>query len=462
VSFPKVAAPAVRAAASDRLPLSTQQQLWCAMEQSGAFGPRFIVTKALRITGLIDVSALQAALDDVVARHEMLRTVVVREAEPPFQQVQPPSPVPLEVRDLPPATDRTRDELAEDQLAEAELSSVYIDELPLLRAVLARFDDRDSVLSLVTHHTVCDGWSLHLIVRDLAAFYAARTGERPLTLPAPLQYRDYTQWQLNSLTGPEATENVAYWRKQLGDAEVFTLPTDRPAQAVHTTPYSSYNIVVPAEVTAAIGQLAKSVRCSGFMVVLAAFNVLAHRISGTLQPMVNTIVHGRGQPQFNDTVGPFLNFLLMRTDLASCTSFRDLIRSTRNTCLEAYAHELPIQHLEQEVPSAMAPLADPANCDLVFGYFESPFAGAADGERLREVFRIAESSVTVIRTERVSEQLPGGAAWSMGALPTGEIRGGLQFNPEEFDESTAVDWVSDYDRILRAAVAEPDRDWTTL
>jgi hypothetical protein len=256
-------------------------------------------------------------------------------------------------------------------------------------------------------------------------------------------------------------QNLAYWHEQLGDARVFTLPTDRPVPTVHTAPYSSYNVVVPVEVTAAITQLAKSVRCSGFMVMLAAFNVLASRISGTLNLSVNTIVHGRGQPQFNDTVGPFLNFLVMRTDLGNCLSFRDLVKNTRNTCLQAYAHEMPIEYVEQEIPSVMAPLADPANCDFIFGYFESPFAGGGN-DRLEELFRIGERTTTVIRSTRVSEQMPGGAAWSMGAMPTGEIRGGLQFNPEEFDESTAIDWVSDYDRILTAAVAEPDREWRTL
>ncbi len=444
-------------AATDRFALSSQQQLWCASE--GSFGPRFIVTKALRITGRIDLPALQGALDDVVARHEILRTVVVRDVEPHYQQVYPAASVPLTVRDLPIEPGPDRDQLAEEQLAELELASMDVAQLPLLRAVLTRFDETDSVLGLLTHHSACDGWSLHVIVRDLAACYASRTGQRPLSLPDPLQYRDYVDWQRANTTGPAVEEHLAYWREQLADAGVFALPTDRPVRQLHTEPYLSHNSMVPAEVTEAIGQLARSLRCSGFMVTLAAFYVLAHRINGERQPAVNTIIHGRGQPRFNDTVGPFLNFMVMRTDLASCGTFRELIRATRNTCLQAYAHELPIALVEQELPTLSAPLAGSSHCDFIFGYFESPYAGSDQGQ---DLFRIAEHTRTVIRTERTSEQMPGGAAWSIGALPTGELRGGLQFSPEEFDESTVIDWVSDYDQILANGVADPDRDWTTL
>ncbi|HJQ02754.1 MAG TPA: condensation domain-containing protein [Jatrophihabitans sp.] len=456
MSLPEVVAPAEQPdGAPDRFPLSNQQQLFCG--DAGAFGPRFIVTKALRITGPLEVAALQAALDDVVVRHETLRTIVVRDSQPPYQRVYPPSRVPLEVRQLAAESGRSRDEQAEDILAEAELGSINVEELPMLRAVLARFDDRDSVLSLLTHHSACDGWSLHLVVRDLAACYAARTGERPLSLPPVTQYREYAEWQLRNAAGPEAERNLAFWREQLGDAGVFTLPTDRPVQPVHSQDYRSDNAMLSVEQAAAITQLAKSARCSGFMVMLAAFNVLAHRISGSTAPVINTIIHGRGQPQFKDTVGLFLNFMPLRTDLAGCTSFRDVLKSTRNTCLNAYAHELPIEHLDREIPTLMAPLADPANCDLIFGYFESPFA---DG--LAEAFRISERTSTVIRKERISEQMPSGAAWSIGALASGEIRGGLQFNPEEFDDSTAHRWVSDYARIVTAALADPDGDWSAL
>jgi hypothetical protein len=445
----------------DRHPLSSQQQLWCAGEQSGAFGPRFIVTKTLRITGYVDEVALQGALDDVAARHEILRTVVVRDAEPPYQEIRPPSPVPLVVRDLPAAPGAERDALAQQLLTEAEESSVPVDELPLLRAVLARFDDEDSVLSLVTHHTACDGWSLQLVHRDLAACYALRTGEDVAPLPPARQYREYTRWQRDSTAGPAAEANLAYWHRQLDGAPFFTLPTDRPVQPVHTQPYLARNLMLDTGVVADVARLARSSRSSSFMVMLAAFTVLAQRIRGGLDPVVNTMIHGRGKPEYQDTVGPFLNFLPLRTDLSGCDTFHDVIRATRATCLDAYAHEVPVQHLEEAIPSLMAPMADPANCDFIFGFFESPVSLAAEGPA-DDPYRIADATAGVQKIRTVSEQIPGGAAWNMGVASTGEIRGALQFNPGEFDETTAAGWVAEYCRIVVAAVAEPGRAWKTL
>ncbi len=438
----------------DRFPLSYPQTLWCSGEQAGSFGPRFVVAKAVRVTGTLDGAALQAALDDVVARHEQLRTVLVRDADPPYLQVHPPSRVPLVVRELPTEPGPDRDRLAEQLLTEAESSSLDVHELPLLRAVLARFDDRDSVLSLVTHHTACDGWSVQLILRDLAACYAARTTGQPPELPPVRQYREYAVWQQEFFTGPRAVEAYAYWHKQLRGAHIFTLPTDRPIPPTHSIPYQAYDFRLDADLVSAAAGLAESIRCSTFMVMLTAFNVLAHRIRGTTDLTINTVIHGRGQRQFENTVGPFLNFLALRTCIDSGESFRDIVRRTRSTCLGAYSHEVPIQHVEQQIPELMQPLHDPRNCDFIFGFSQSPF----DGDSIR----LSEQSAEVYKTETVSAEIPGGAAWTMAVLRTGELIGTVQFNPEEFDRQTVADWVSEYCRLLATAVHEPDREWKRL
>ena len=193
--------------AIDRFPLSAPQQLWHSGDQgdhAGFFSQRFVMASALRIAGRIDVPALQTALDDVVARHEILRTVVVRDAEPPYQQVHPPARVPLQVWDLPPAIDRSRDVVAEQLLNEVALSPLSPRQLPLLRAELSRFDDTDSVLTLLTHHTACDEWSMQVILRDLASCYTARAAGRAPVLPDLLQYREFAEVQLAEATAPAA------------------------------------------------------------------------------------------------------------------------------------------------------------------------------------------------------------------------------------------------------------------
>jgi hypothetical protein len=443
------------------LPLSSQQQHLCEPEQAGAFSPRFILCKALRITGHVDTAALQDALDDVVARHEMLRSVIVRDACPPYQQVHPPSPAPLTVRDLPPTPGHLRQQVAEDELARAEASSMDLEQLPLLRAELARFDSQDSVLSLVSHHCACDGWSMNLVERDLAACYAARTGEHPLDLPKAPQYQDYTRWQRDQLGQPAALAKLAYWREQLDGARMFTLPTDRPVPASYTEPYLRYSFGIGAEEMATVSRFVKAERFSGFMVMLAVFNVLAHRIGGTLDPAVSTMFHGRSEPQFRDTVGFFLDFLTMRTDLSGCRSFRDVLISTRATCLQAYEHEAPHRQVLQAIPSLGEPMANPDNSYVVFGFWDSALTSTTTGP-----YRIGDGFSVIRKPERSrvrrNEQLPGGVTFNTGTVPSGELVGSLQFNPETFDETTVAGWVCDYCRILTTAMADPDREWELL
>lgn len=443
------------------LALSSQQQHLCAPEQAGAFSPRFILSKALRITGHVDTAALQAALDDVVARHEMLRTIIVRDGCPPYQLVHPPSPAPLTVRDLSPMPIHLRQEIAEGQLASAEASSMDVEQLPLLRAELARFDSRDSALSLVSHHSACDGWSMNLVERDLAACYAARTGQHWVDLPKAPQYQDYVRWQRDRLAQPAAAANLTYWRKELDGTRLFTLPTDRPVPARYTAPYHRYSFGIDAEEMAAVSRFVKAEHFSFFIVLLAVFNVLAHQISGTLDPAISTMFHGRSQAQFRDTVGFFLDFLTMHTSLAGCRSFRDVVASTRATCLQAYEHEAPHRTVLQAIPSLGEPMANPGNSYVVFGFWDSSLTSTTKG-----AFQIGES-VSVIRKPerarvRVNEQLPGGVTFNTGTLPSGELVGSLQFSPETFDERTVARWVSDYCRILRSAMADPDREWESL
>jgi hypothetical protein len=436
------------------VPVSRQQLFWCAPEQSGAFSPRFIISRALRITGRIDETALQAALDDVVARHEILRTIVVRDGQPPYQQIHPPLPVPLTIHELPPTPPEARQQVAEEQLLEAEESSVEIEQVPLLRARLARFDNRDSVLSLVCHHTACDGWSMNLLLRDLAECYAARTGERPLSLPDAPQYQDYARWQLT--TTPESAK-MAYWQRKLKDARMFTLPTDHPIPVEHTAPHIRHPFVIDSAVTAAVNRFTKTERCSGFMLMLAVFNILAHRISGTLDPTISTMFPGRGEPRFKDTVGLFLNFPTMRTELSDCHSFHDVALATRTTCLEAYENEVPHWQLLEAMPEVGEPLADPYNSYVVFGYWDASLTSAIGGP-----FQIGESASVIRKRSRVSERLPSGACWNMGMAPSGQVSGGLQYSTEVFEEATVAGWVSEYCRILAAAMTDPDQDWRRL
>src|SRR5215469_5040755 len=211
----------VRDQGGKRYPLSFTQEWFLAMDKgdhAGPFGDRYLIVVVLRITGPVDLAVLQGSLDDVVARHELLRTLVVRDADPPYQMVLPPCRVPLEVRDLPPVTGKSRDLVVQELILEAETGSISAREVPLMKVRLCKFDDRDSVLLLTVHHSVSDGWSMQVILRDLAAFYTARRTGMPPELPQMRQYREYAEWQRANATSTAEDGAPAYWRHQLDGA----------------------------------------------------------------------------------------------------------------------------------------------------------------------------------------------------------------------------------------------------
>jgi len=439
--------------AANRSQLSLNQEFLCAMDQgetAGALSHWYTVTYGLRLTGDVDVGALQGALDDVVARHEILRTSLVREAERWYQEIDPPSPVNLLVRDQRAVTFRSRDLRAQQLLNDAEAGPFSVRDLPLLRAVLGRFGGNDSVLALTTHHIASDAWSMQLIIRDLAVFYAARRGHHPPELPDACQYRDFAAWQRrNSDSAAEVARR--YWREKVRGGQIFTVPTDRVPPAGSADPYSVHRFLIDAELAATTAKFAKSMRSSLFIALLAAYNLLACQRTGTADLVVPTYTSGRSEARFRDAVGPFFNFLPIRTDITGCASFRDVVERTRASCLEAYANDIPFAHIEAEAGDLMRP---PADGNLAVAAFEMlPPPALARGERAGDIM-YAE-----IRDRRLSQPVgastPNGMLWALDRLRSGEIFGTVRFSRDRFDEGTITALVAEYRRVLRASVTEP-------
>jgi hypothetical protein len=313
--------------------------LWHSGDQgdrSGFFGAGFTMADAWRVAGSVDVAALQGALDDLVERHEILRTVVVRDAHPPHQEVRSARAVPLRVREVPEPPGPGRDTRAEELLAEAEQVPVDPRAVPLLAAGLDRFDGQDAVLTLVTHHTACDEWSVQVMIRDLAALYTARTTGRPAALPPVHQYREFAGWQRDEGERPDAGRVRAYWKERMRGAAIFAAPTDRPVPATRAQACSAHHFTVDAQVMAAAGALAGELGGGPEVVAQAAFNLLVHRVAGTTDQAVDTLTSGRTDPRFDDTVGAVMNFLVFRTDLAASRTFRDVLRATHETCRDSW------------------------------------------------------------------------------------------------------------------------------
>jgi condensation enzyme len=446
---------------SKRYPLSFTQEWFITLDQGddgGTFGRRFILVNASRVTGPVDLAVLQGALDDVVARHELLRTLVIRDGDPPYQIVRPPCSVPLQVRDVPPDTGTSRDMIAQELIVEAEAGSINAREVPLLRAELCRFDDRDGVLFLTVHHSVSDAWSLEVILRDLGAFYASRRTGVPAALPPVRQYREYAQWQRDNAASTAADGSPRYWQEKLDGAREFTISNDHGHPESYSRPYSMHVHDIDADVMAGASALATATRSTLFTVLLSAFYVLAHKISGGTDLAIRAFTAGRDEPQFQDTMGLFLNVVPFRTSLAGCTSFRDIVTRAMETFIEAITHELPVNVIEQTFPDFIKSREDLRTSQFIISSSVSLF----DDEL---TYPIAEGARVI--TERLLQEptyhdIPSGMVWNLTMEPSGKLNGGVLFNQDEFDESTVQGWAADLRQILASAVRDADQDWKAL
>ena len=444
-----------------RYPLSFTQEWFLTMDKgdyNGPFGNRYLIVAVLRVTGPVDLAVLQGALDDVVARHELLRTLVVRDADPPYQMVLPPCQVPLEVRNAPAATGKSRDKVIQETFVEAETGTISTREVPLLRALLVQFDDRDSALFLTVHHSVSDGWSIGIILRDLGAFYVARVSGTEPVLPQMRQYREYVDWQRTIASSTDDDGALSYWAAKLDGAREFVMPTDHGHPERYSSPYSMHMFSIDADTMAAAANLANAARGSLFMVVFSAIYILANQITGATDLTVDAITSGRNELAFHNTMGLFLNVLPFRTDIADCTGFRDVVRKTRDTFIDAMANELPAGLLEQTFPDYIRSREDTRMAQFLISDTSSPDGGTT-------TFPIAEGAKGIdadILQDAETHDLPGGGTvWYLSMQPDA-LHGSVQFNRDEFEASTVQGWTAGLKRILASAVRDPDRDWKDL
>jgi hypothetical protein len=446
---------------SARYPLSFTQEWFITLDQGdegGTFGSRFMMVCALRITGQVDLAVLQGALDDVVARHELLRTLVVRDADPPYQKVLPPCPVPLEVRDLPPDTGTSRDMTVQELIFQAEAGSISARQVPLIKALLCRFDDRDSVLLLTVHHSVTDSWSTEMILRDLGTSYAARRAGVAADLPPVRQYREYAAWQRANAASTAEDGAPAYWQRHLDGTREFTIPNDHGHPSSYSQHYSLHIHTLEPEIMTGVAALATATRSTQFTVMLSAFYVLAHKLTGDTDLAIRAFTAGRTEEQFHNTMGLFLNCVPFRTEIGGCASFRDVVLATRETFIDAMAYELPVNVIEQSFPAFIKSREDLRTSQFIISDTPAP-----SGEE--PTFPIAEGARPV--TLQLSQgpehhDIPSGTVWNLYGGTSGELTGGVQFNLDEFEENTVQGWTAELRQILTVAIREPDRDWRLL
>lgn len=428
--------------------LSLQQQFLRMFAQgfeAGPFGPHYTEVFAWRVRGRVDVRSMRLALTDVVERHEALRTVVHLEDEG-GQSVLPAVQPELELVDLDASPGADRDRRAEQLMIEAETRPFPADQVPLLRAVLGRFDEEDSVLVLCAHHSAADVWSIQVVLRDLAECYTARAAGTKPQLPAVAQYRDYVTAQQEEAAGPTVAASRAYWRETLRGARILVAPVHRTGQAPGT---SYHRFTTDAQLTAEVSRLAKATRSSPFMVLLAAFTVFVNRRTQQTDIVVPTFTPGR-ERRFQSTVGSFFNFSPLRVDLEGCRTFRDVVTRTRTACVGAFAHELPLMHLLAEAPELMSS-AGPDAVPILFQAVQPPY--------LMQGNRIGDLEYTAIWRRVIPQPLgsetPDGMIWSMHLSNT-EVVGGISFSRHLFELAEVDEQAAAFLDLIGDLVVDPD------
>jgi amino acid adenylation domain-containing protein/non-ribosomal peptide synthase protein (TIGR01720 family) len=435
------------------IPLSfAQQGLWFLSRLEGP-SSTYNVPLAVRMSGPLDREALLAALGDVVARHESLRTMFPDRDGEPYQRILAPADAPVTL----PVLDVAPDGL-DAAIAEAVARPFHLDAGVPLRSSLLALGAQEHVLLVVTHHIIADGWSTRPLLRDLSTAYAARCRqESPQWSELPVQYTDYALWQ-RELLGTEAdpdsiiSRQLAHWRAALrGAPELLELPADRPRPAVAS--YRGHKVPLRLDSTAhrAVVRLARETGTTVFMVVQAALAVLLTRLGAGTDIPIGTAVAGRSDEAAEDLVGFFVNTLVLRTDTSADPSFRELLARVRAVDLDAYANQdVPFER----VVEALNPTRSLAGHPLfqVMLVLQNAGADRVDLHGLRtEVLPTPVSGIAKFDLSfSVSETL------ADNGEPAG-IEGTLEYAEDLFDRTTAQDLANRLTLVLAAAVAEPDR-----
>ncbi|HEY9907622.1 MAG TPA: amino acid adenylation domain-containing protein, partial [Thermosynechococcaceae cyanobacterium] len=340
-------------------PLSfAQQRLWF-LYQLTPDNPFYNVPAAIRLTGSLNQAALERSFNEIVRRHSALRTTFTTVDGQPVQVIAPDASVELSVVNLQAvAVDdsstqplRERDRIRQ-QLATAEAQRPFnLTTDPLLRVTLLQFDPTESVLLLTLHHIVADGWSLGVLIRELACFYTALVDGHAPELPAlPIQYTDFACWQRHWLQGEVLEKQLTYWRSQLQNLSVLQLPSDRPRPALQTYRGATYPLQISPTLTQALAALSQQSGGSLFMTLLAAFQTLLHRYTGQEDIAIGSPIANRHRSELEGLIGFFVNSLVLRSDLSGNPTFRELLERVREVALEAYKYQdLPFEKLVEEL-----------------------------------------------------------------------------------------------------------------
>src|SRR5437763_35180 len=322
-----VAPPIVRVPRDTVLPLSfAQQRIWF-LDQLEPGNTFYNVPTVIRLRGNLDLAALQKSLDEIIRRHEVLRTTFASVDGEPAQIVGPAESLRLPLTDLSSADEAERELHARRFIEEEARRPFDLSQGPFIRAFMLRLGDEEHILLLNMHHAVTDAWSSGVFMRELAALYEAFIGGRPSPLPElGVQYADYAVWQRQWLQGEVLDSQLSYWRERLGgDLPTLELPTDRPHPTLQTSHGAKYSFALPKPLSEGLKELTRREGATLFMTLLAGLKTLFHRYTGQTDISIGSSTANRSRPELEGLIGFFVNTLVMRADLSGDPTFHELL-----------------------------------------------------------------------------------------------------------------------------------------
>ncbi|MBV9209441.1 MAG: amino acid adenylation domain-containing protein, partial [Acidobacteria bacterium] len=429
---------------TSNLPLSfAQQRLWFLdkLEPGNAF---YNLTSAVRINGTLDIKALEQSFGEVIRRHEVLRTAFPTIEGQPVQVIMEATPFAMPVTDLshlPPAERETEAQRLSDE--EAALS-FNLSAGQLIRARLLRLEREEHLLLFTMHHIISDGWSMGVLIREVAALYEAYSqGLESNFAELPIQYADFAVWQREWLQGETLEEQLAYWQKQLSGAPpILELPTDFPRPAVKTFNGATLRFTLPRELRDELQALSRQEGATLFMTLLAAFSALLSRYSNQQEILVGTPVANRTRAETEALIGFFVNALVIRTRVGREQSFRDLLESVREASLQAYAHQdVPFEKLVEELMPERNLSYSPL-FQVAFALQNAPMPDIALPGLQLSVIEVARETAKFDLSLSMQES-------------AGGLEAEFEYNTDLFAPDTIGRMAAHFQTLLRAVVANP-------
>src|SRR6185503_17552863 len=403
------------------------------------------INSAVRLTGTLNLDALERAQNEIVNRHEILRTSFAIIDGEPIQVISRGAASILTIVDLEDLSETERERESRLIIARQGREPFDLTRGAPLRATLFRMSQTEHIFLLATHHIVLDGWSLGVFIRELAALYESFSRNQESQLPAlDIQYADYALWERGWLQGEVLDSHLAYWKRQLGGhLPVLELPADHPRPMTQTFRGAIHSFELSPDLSRALRDLSRREGATLFMVLLAAFQTLLYRVTGQEDIVVGTDIAGRNQVETESLIGLFVNHLVLRADLSGGPGFRQLLKRVREMSLDAYAHQaLPFDKLVE----ALNPKRDLSRFPLFQVLFVLQNA-AMPSLKLTGLtltpFMADESTVKFDLAMFMSESERG-------------ITGAWSYNAELFDAATITRWASHFTVLLESIAQNPD------